>query len=152
MPSLKEREDDVALLADYFLIQLNREEGSQKRFTGEALEWLQRQQWPGNVRELKNAVQHAFIMAEKEITEDCFPRAQVAASQSANSSHSGLNITIGSTPIDEAERQLIYATLKHYHGDKPKTADALGISLKTLYNRLKQYEDENRTPAMYSDL
>jgi DNA-binding NtrC family response regulator len=151
MPALKQREGDVALLANYFLIGLNKDEGSHKQFTGEALEWLQRQPWPGNVRELKNVVQHAFIMAEKDITMDCFPKPQVAAPQPRSGINGGLNITIGSTPIDEAERQLIYATLKHYNGDKPKAAEALGISLKTLYNRLKQYEDENRSPALYSD-
>jgi DNA-binding NtrC family response regulator len=68
---------------------------------------------------------------------------QMLASQTTTASHGGLNITIGSTPIDEAERQLIYATLEHYKGNKPKTAEVLGISLKTLYNRLNQYEKKN---------
>jgi DNA-binding NtrC family response regulator len=143
MPSLDQREGDIGLLARYFLIQLNQEEGTQKRFTEGALTWLEQQRWPGNVRELKNAVQHAFIMAEEEISEASFPKMQMLTSQTTAASHGGLNITIGSTPIDEAERQLIYATLEHYKGNKPKTAEVLGISLKTLYNRLNQYEKKN---------
>jgi DNA-binding NtrC family response regulator len=143
MPSLDEREGDVRLLASYFLIQLNREEKTHKRFTESALAWLEQQRWPGNVRELKNAVQHAFIMAEEEISENNFPKSKMVSSQKTTAFDGGLNITIGSTPIDEAERQLIYATLEHYKGNKPKTAEVLGISLKTLYNRLNQYEKKN---------
>lgn len=52
-----------------------------------------------------------------------------------------LHLKVG-TPIDDAERRLILATLDHYQGDKPRTAEVLGISLKTLYNRLKHYQDD----------
>lgn len=139
MPALSERASDIPLLAEYFLGQLNKEEGEEKRFASGTLTFLQQQPWQGNVRELKNAVQRAFILADAELSPDHFqPSSNAGAKVSVSAD--GLNVAVG-TPIDEVERQLIFATLKQYQGDKNKTADVLGISLKTLYNRLKQYEE-----------
>ena len=139
MPTLRERASDIPLLAEYFLSQLNKAEGSKKQFASDTLAFLQQQPWPGNVRELKNAVQRAFILADSELSPADFPTAQTTeATISVNAD--GLKVAVG-TPIDKVERQLIYATLNQYHGDKTKTAEVLGISLKTLYNRLKQYQE-----------
>ena len=139
MPTLRERASDIPLLAEYFLIQLNKAEDSKKQFASGTLAFLQQQPWPGNVRELKNAVQRAFILADSELNPADFPTAQTTeATISVNAD--GLKVALG-TPIDEVERQLIHATLNQYHGDKTKTAEVLGISLKTLYNRLKQYQE-----------
>ncbi len=136
MPPLRERGDDVQLLADYFLGQLNERQGTGKVFTEDALERLRSHSWPGNVRELKNVVHRAFIMADNEITPRCLPREVGGDSGSLRS----LNFQVG-TSIEEVERRLIMATLDAYGGNKRKTADILGVSLKTLYNRLNTYRD-----------
>jgi DNA-binding NtrC family response regulator len=92
--------------------------------------------WPGNVRELKNVVQRAFILATDTLDiEECISD----LSTRKPTVHEGyLNFFVG-TPLADAQREIILATLKHYSGNKRLTAEALGISLKTLYNRLKEY-------------
>src|SRR5436305_6088785 len=74
MPPLRDRGEDIELLASYFLGQLNERQGTAKAFTDESLERLCGHAWPGNVRELKNVVHRAFIMAEEEISPRCLPR------------------------------------------------------------------------------
>ncbi|HKI02781.1 MAG TPA: sigma-54 dependent transcriptional regulator [Thermoanaerobaculia bacterium] len=136
MPPLSERGDDVQLLADYFLGQLNERQGTSKQFTEDSIDRLRTHIWPGNVRELKNVVHRAFIMADHEITPRCLPREVGGDSGSIRS----LNFQVG-TSIEEVERRLIMATLDAHGGNKRKTADILGVSLKTLYNRLNTYRD-----------
>ena len=134
MPPLRERNEDVQLLADHFLGQLNERQGSAKRFTDDSMERLRSHSWPGNVRELKNVVHRAFIMADQEITPRSLPR-EVGGDSGFQRS---LNFQVGSS-IEDVEKRLIMATLEAYGGNKRKTADILGVSLKTLYNRLNQY-------------
>jgi len=90
--------------------------------------------WPGNVRELKNVVHRAFIMADQEITPRCLPREVGGESGFQRSLH----FQVGSS-IEDVEKRLIMATLDAYAGNKRKTADVLGVSLKTLYNPLNTY-------------
>jgi len=136
MPPLRERGDDVQLLADYFLGQLNERQGTDKVFTEDSLDRLRTHSWPGNVRELKNVVHRAFIMADHEITPRCLPREVGGDFGSVRS----LNFQVG-TSIEEVERRLIMATLDAHGGNKRKTADILGVSLKTLYNRRNTYRE-----------
>ncbi|HZF07791.1 MAG TPA: sigma-54 dependent transcriptional regulator [Thermoanaerobaculia bacterium] len=136
MPPLHERGDDVDLLATYFLDQLNERHGTAKRFTDEAMERLRGHSWPGNVRELKNVIHRAFIMAEEEIGPRSLPR-EVGGDSGALRS---LHFQVGAS-IAEVERRLIMATLEMHGGNKRKTADVLGVSLKTLYNRLNLYRE-----------
>ncbi len=137
LPPLREREDDLVLLAEHFLEELNRESvDPPKCFTRAALDRLRAHTWPGNVRELRNVVQRAFILAPNDISVDALPLG-LAEERLGNS----LAIRVG-TPIDEAERRLILATLEHCAGDKRKAAETLQISLKTLYNRLHAYRGE----------
>jgi two-component system, NtrC family, response regulator AtoC len=136
MPPLRERGDDVQLLADYFLGQLNERQGTGKVFTEDSMDRLRTHSWPGNVRELKNVAHRAFIMADHEITPRCLPR-EVGGDFSSIRS---LNFQVG-TSIEEVERRLIMATLDAHGGNKRKTADILGVSLKTLYNRLNTYRE-----------
>ncbi len=137
MPPLRERSEDIQLLADYFLGQLNERQGTGKVWTEDSLDRLRTHSWPGNVRELKNVVHRAFIMADDEITPRCLPREVGGDSGSIRS----LNFQVG-TSIEEVERRLIMATLDAHGGNKRKTADILGVSLKTLYNRLNTYREE----------
>jgi DNA-binding NtrC family response regulator len=137
MPPLRERGEDIQLLGDYFLSQLNERQGTSKVWTEDSLDRLRTHSWPGNVRELKNVVHRAFIMADHEITPRCLPR-EVGGDSGLIKS---LNFQVG-TSIEEVERRLIMATLDSYGGNKRKTADILGVSLKTLYNRLNTYREE----------
>ncbi len=144
MPPLRERGDDIPLLADYFLSQLNERQGTAKAWTEDTLLRLRAFPWPGNVRELKNVVHRAFIMADDEIAARCLPR-EVSEAVARS-----LDVQVG-TSIDEMKRRLIAATLDASGGDKRKTAALLGISLKTLYNHLnslqEQPELEEEAPA-----
>ena len=148
VPPLRQREGDIAVLARHFLSELNRVEGTEKRFTPDALETLEQRAWPGNVRELKNVVERSFIMADAEIDASCIPVEKPGAAPPPSETalagvepvHNGGTVEIApGTSIDEAERRLIIATLEAFDGNKEKAAGVLQISLKTLYNRLKEY-------------
>jgi DNA-binding NtrC family response regulator len=137
LPPLRERREDIGLLAEHFLREINRTERAVKRFSPEAIERLASRPWPGNVRELRNAVQRAFVMAEGEgIDSECLPAEAPRASDGNGLESTGR--TGGS--LADVERRLIIATLAQHNGHKARTAKTLGISLKTLYNRLKTYE------------
>jgi len=138
LPPLRTREDDTALLAEHFLEQVNVREGTRKRFTSRALARLQALAWPGNVRELKNAVERAAILADVTIDAEALPLPQADAPIAEEAT---LQVRVG-TPLGEIERRMILATLENLGGNKRRTAEVLGISLKTLYNRLNVYEAE----------
>jgi DNA-binding NtrC family response regulator len=136
LPPLRDRDDDVELLTAAFLKELNEEEGAHKGISRAALQRLRRHDWPGNVRELRNAVQRAFILAGDDIDETHFGdlfQPEVSRSQD-------VTVAVGSS-IADAERQLILATLERFDGNKERAASVLGISVKTLYNRLNQYKE-----------
>jgi two-component system response regulator AtoC len=133
MPPLRDRASDIELLAQHFLEVLNKQEGTSKSFAPATIAALYAHSWPGNVRELKNYVQRASILADDVIGADLAPAA-VAAPESAPI----LTVRVGST-LDEVSRRLIEATLAECRS-KRTAADMLGISLKTLYNRLAIYK------------
>jgi two-component system response regulator AtoC len=134
LPPLRERGDDVELLAEKFLGELNQAEGTAKHFTRACLERLRRHSWPGNVRELQNVVRRAFILAEADVGVDSLPLGVTEELAAASL------VTRLGTSIAEAERRLILATLEHCDGNKRKAADVLKVSLKTLYSRLNEYK------------
>lgn len=135
VPPLRERACDIELLAQYFLDQFNLIEKTNKCFSARALETMRAYTWPGNIRELKNTVHRAFIMAD-ELIEIPSPN---AVSKRPVHATGRLDVWIG-TSLADAQREIILATLLHFNGDKQQTAQALGISLKTLYNRLLIYQ------------
>ena len=137
VPPLRERTEDIELLANYFLEHFNATEKAEKVFSTRALETMRTYHWPGNIRELKNTVHRAFILADRVIE---IPNPYLA-NRSKRVAHTEgcVNVAIGTTLAD-AQREIILATLDHFEGDKQQTAQALGISLKTLYNRLLAYQ------------
>ena len=172
LPALRARLSDVSLLAEHFLKAIGEQEGHVRRFTPAALAQLAAYPWPGNVRELRNAVQRAYVMAQGElIDERWLPRADLGAASLDERDESTLSPTtqpaalaavgrgageassapavaaesvtmpIG-TSMAQAERILTLATLRYYNHQKERTAAVLGVSLKTLYNRLKEYATE----------
>jgi two-component system, NtrC family, response regulator AtoC len=134
LPPLRERDTDLEQLAQYFLDELNRAEGTNKTFSRDAVVRLYQHPWPGNVRELKNYVQRNFIMADDVI--EC----EVTTADPVPKSDNGTTITIRvGTPLEEVERRVTMATLAYCGHVKRKAAEILGVSLKTLYNRLETY-------------
>lgn len=133
LPPLRERGTDIELLAEQFLAELNEQEQTNKRFSPSAITALYAHSWPGNVRELKNYVHRAFILADDVIDAELAPEAFLH-----NSHSSVLTIRIG-TPLEEVNRRVLEATLIECDNVKRKAAKMLGISLKTLYNRLAVY-------------
>jgi DNA-binding NtrC family response regulator len=148
LPPLRERPDDIPLLAQHFLDDLERVEKVKKRLGQDALDLMRAYRWPGNVRELKNVVHSGFILAGDVITADCLPselHGRTAEVRPPAAVEGAVTVRPGTT-IADAERLLIFATLRQFGGDKTRAAEVLGISLKTLYNRLHAYEKEDRAP------
>ena len=133
VPPLRERVGDVAHLAQAFLQRLNERTGGAKTMSAEAIALLCAHTWPGNVRELQNVVTRAHMLAGAEIGPD-----SISLLQRARGALGPHDVEIGMS-LDEAERRLILGTLEHLEGDKRKAAEVLGISLKTVYNRLHRY-------------
>jgi DNA-binding NtrC family response regulator len=160
LPPLRERGDDIALIARSLLADMSAREGHGKRFSDAALARLRACPWPGNVRELRNVVQRAWVMTAGEvIDEEWLPgpgpgptpvrapavppplpwEAPATDAPSAPAPADGLlRIALG-TRLADVERQVILATYAHCDRHKERTAATLGISMKTLYNRLKEY-------------
>ena len=135
MPSLRDRGADIELLAQYFLDMFNKEEGAHKRFAQDALNRLYDHSWPGNVRELKNCVHRAFIMADEVIGP---LRPEELPGPVVEEDAALLTVRVG-TPLDDIERRVTMATLAQCGNVKRRAAEILGISVKTLYNRLEAY-------------
>jgi DNA-binding NtrC family response regulator len=131
LPALRDREGDPLLLAEQFMDALNAEQGTTKSLSETARDRIRNHAWRGNVRELRNALQRAFIMSDSRVE---IPELALGAGPAAPVPDAG-----GS--LEESERLLILATLEKCAGDKKKAAHLLGISLKTLYNRLHAYAE-----------
>ncbi len=131
VPPLRDRGDDIELLAHLFLAEINRAEGTRKMFSPSALARLTAHPWPGNVRELKNWVHRAYVLAD-QIVGDPLEQSEQGGTPGV------VSVRIG-TSLFEAERRITMATLAHCNNVKRRAAEVLGISLKTLYNRLEAY-------------
>jgi two-component system response regulator HydG len=144
LPPLRSRGADIEFLADHFLSELNAQAMTEKRLSAASRLTLNQHSWPGNVRELKNCIERAFILGD--VTLELAPLLQnggarssdEAAAQEIADDRGHLEIRIGSR-IHDMERSLIEATLDYFKGNKRRAADALGCSLKTLYNKLNGY-------------
>lgn len=136
LPPLRDRGSDIEFLAEHFLDKLNQEENTQKEFSSAAIASLYAHNWPGNVRELKNYVQRVYILADRIIDVEFAPRMFAEPDPKPI-----LTVRVGST-IEEVNRRLIEATMAECGNVRRKAAEMLGISLKTLYNRLAQYNAE----------
>ncbi|WP_299595412.1 sigma-54-dependent Fis family transcriptional regulator [uncultured Microbulbifer sp.] len=137
VPPLRDREGDIVGLAQHFLVYRNSEEGASKALSAAAVKQLQSHPWPGNVRELKYCVERAFILAESVIEPQHIILGEVETGVSEGSAMSGVPAGI---PLDVLEQAAIEGTLEQNDGNKTETAEQLGISVKTLYNKLDKYE------------
>jgi DNA-binding NtrC family response regulator len=145
LPPLRQRLDDIPILSEALLADLNRKHGC--RVTGldaSVLDLFKRSHWPGNVRELRNAIERAVILAgEGPILPIHLPydfSATPGSQQQRAPVHDleSVRLPVGST-VGDAEKALILVTLQHTKNNKTRAAEILGISLKTLFNKLKEY-------------
>ncbi|HEV2198741.1 MAG TPA: sigma-54 dependent transcriptional regulator [Bryobacteraceae bacterium] len=154
MPPLRERKDDIPALLSALLAGINQKQGTRvTEASPETVERLLAHSWPGNVRELRNVVERAAILAaEGDIRPEHLPASLCGAAgvaprpATAASDGSELRLPVGAT-IEQAERALIELTLEHTKNNKTRAAEILGISQKTLFNKLKEYGTQNGTAA-----
>ena len=137
LPPLRERRDDLPLLIQAFIDEFNtRDHRGITAVAPEAMRVLEQYEWPGNIRELRNVIERATILARGELIELAhLPPLGAAAAPAAN----GVTIAPGMT-VDQAEQKLILATLDSAAGNKTRAAEMLGISLKTLHNKLNRFK------------
>ena len=139
VPALKQRKEDIPLLVDAFLKEFNREHG--RRVTGitrGALEQLATYDWPGNIRELRNAIEAAVVFAEGRRPLD-MSDLPYAVRQATRGGPAELTLPL-SLSLAEVEKRFMEETLRDVGYDKPRAAATLGIGLRTLYRKLKEYE------------
>jgi two-component system response regulator HydG len=139
IPPLRARKEDIPLLVQHFIAAFNQEYDRNIGVDDSSLQRLLAYDWPGNVRELRHVIHRAHIMADQNKKLLVLPE-NLTSPFSKIVPQSGTGVRVGKT-VEEVERELIQSTLEHFGGDKKQAADILGISLKTLYNRLNSYGD-----------
>jgi two-component system response regulator HydG len=148
LPPLRDRREDIPLLAHHFLRRYSAKNAkSLGGFTEETMDLLQTYAWPGNVRELENVIERAVVLARSDmITPVDLPETLVRSDQAARH----LVISVG-TPLDEVENRLIDETLRYTKGDKTVAAKLLGIATRTIYRRMKGEVSPSATPPESGD-
>lgn len=146
MPPLRERLGDVPLLAWHFLNEVIQREGEPRELSDAAMEALERHVWPGNARELRNAIYTAYLLSDDVIEPEHLPRTVTAEDTLFGEEGQGLPLRVGGT-IKEMERRLILSTLRQVEGSKTRAAEVLGVSVKTVYNRLSEWDMMGTQPA-----
>jgi transcriptional regulator with PAS, ATPase and Fis domain len=145
LPPLRERPDDVTLLVEHFLKEITtNKHATPKRIAPEVLRRFQTYRWPGNVRELHNTLESMMVLAEGDmLTERDLPQHIAEASENLPSPK---EIPVGLT-MEELERLAITKALDQYKGNRTHAANRLGISVRTLQRKLRQYELERNVKA-----
>ena len=157
VPPLRERRDDLEILCEHFLARSAEREGAPLRIlSNEALQLLSQYPWPGNVRELENLMERASILTASDIItpEVLCPWlniqqvAPVAERSLALSMHDNRpHLVFGTIKLADMERRMIEETLEKFQGHRQKTAEALGIGVRTLTMKLKRWKDEQSLTA-----
>jgi len=148
LPPLREHKEDIPLLIEGMLQDLNARYNRQIRgVSSEVLEQFKSYTWPGNVRELRNVIERAAIVCDRElIGRSHLPEEFGRGAPAGAAELSELRFPIGTT-VEAAERELILQTLAATQNNKTRAAELLSISLKTLHNKLKEYEASKSSTA-----
>ena len=144
VPPLRERKEDILLLANYFLKLYSEKNGkSALKYDDEVLNILMNHQWPGNVRQLENTIEHAVVLSGDNtmLNKENFPT-NIDVNDNAISSNNKLSISVG-TSLYDMECQLIKETLRYTKGNKEHAAQILGIGTRTIYRRLNETDLED---------
>ena len=146
LPPLRDRRSDIRLLCATFLRQMNSEYDREKSLSEDTIEALESHSWPGNVRELRNVLNRAYIMADETIDVELLEFTPAHGARRIEPDHANDGASNGKNPridvhgtLADAERTLVFAALEKTGGNKKDAAKNLGISLRTLYNRLREY-------------
>ncbi|MDR1744575.1 MAG: sigma-54 dependent transcriptional regulator [Planctomycetota bacterium] len=151
LPPLRERKADIPALARHFLERYRQEEGARVRdISDDAMELLRRYDWPGNVRELANIMERLIVLGRADVIE----AAQVENALPKNALRGLVRPSAGEAPVpadgdgdfrvrplDDVEREFVVATLRHFDGARAKSAESLGISERSLRDRLKRWQE-----------
>jgi DNA-binding NtrC family response regulator len=148
LPPLRHRREDIPLLVERFARDISENEGRDPVvFSEDVLDVLCQHDWPGNAREVRNVVHRAVILCrEGEVRPHHLPPTMRRRARPSRDAEGRLVVSLG-TPISEVEKGLILQTLEANQGNKTRTASQLGISTKTLYTKLKRYEDGREAEA-----
>lgn len=142
MPPLREHKEDIPAIADSMIKDMNQKHDRQVAgMNDEMMTRLMAYDWPGNVRELRNTIERAVVLCADGYLDTRHLPPGFGSKQTwqvAESSETAIHLEVGTT-VDEAERRLIMKTLESTNNNKTKAAEVLGISLKTLHNKLKEY-------------
>jgi DNA-binding NtrC family response regulator len=140
LPALRDRKEDLPALVEHILIDLNAKHGRQVRgVNAEVAELFQGYSWPGNVREVRNVLERATIVCDRDLIGRAHLPSDFGRTLAAGATElSAMRFPLGTT-VDAVERELILQTLASTN-NKTRAAELLGISLKTLHNKLKEYE------------
>ena len=156
IPPLRERIDDIPLLADHFLSRMAVREGREpKRFADGAIDLLKAYNWPGNVRELENICERASVLSSEPVIDPDVIRPWFGASKTSSSQgiplpwEGATPVQVSASPLDEGpirpleetEREEILRALKHHNGNRVRTAKVLGIGVRTLGLKLKKWKE-----------
>src|SRR5262250_2426440 len=143
LPPLREHKEDIPILVEHILRDVNTKHGKHVRGIGaEVMDIFLSHTWPGNIRELRNVLERAAIMSEKElVSRSSLPGEFGKVTAKSPGDLSTIRFPIGTT-VDAMERELILQTLQATGNNKTRAAELLGVSLKTLHNKLKEYGGE----------
>jgi DNA-binding NtrC family response regulator len=148
LPPLRERMEDIPLLTQAFVREFStRNDKSVLGVSDRTMQVLERYHWPGNVRELRNVIERATIVCRTEMIEPADLPTLLPSAPPELVAASGSRALSAGVTVDEAERQLIEITLAHTGGNKTRAAEMLGISLKTLHNKLNRMKEESSAPS-----
>ncbi len=134
MPPLRERKEDIPLLVEHFL-QTHKINLSEKKVCSDALERMMKYNWPGNIRELENLIENLMIIVDDEKIGVCNLPEEIRGYPGTIDYAPGADAS-----LSDLEKQHIIKTLSKMNGNKTRVAETLGISIKTLYNKLKSYK------------
>jgi transcriptional regulator with PAS, ATPase and Fis domain len=141
MPALRDHKDDLPALVESLLKDMNAKHGRAVKAVSDAvLTSFQHYSWPGNVRELRNALERAVIVCDGAVieTKHLPPGFGQTTLRNSSDDSDAVRLVVGTT-VEEAEKLLILKTLESTSNNKTRAAEILGISLKTLHNKLKEY-------------
>ncbi len=139
LPPLRDRREDIPALCEVMVRDMNiRHQCRVSGIDAQAMTLLQNQEWPGNARELRNVVERAVIIAGEGLVQSGHFFGLHSSARAPVVSGDEVRLSVGAT-IDEAERALIEATLRHTGNNRTRAATILGISQKTLFNKLREY-------------
>jgi DNA-binding NtrC family response regulator len=142
LPDLRERQEDIPLLTRYFLDDLARKHGrSALRLDDSLSAYFREYEWPGNIRQLRNCLESMVVMAAGDLLtiEDLPPTLQQPAGGERLAT-----LPLGGYDLGELEREAICQTLDQFDGNRTRAALALGVSVRTLQRKLKQWKEQSR--------